>query len=101
MKSVPFCYQCGLLLFSYCCLIKSGQAHIVYKVGNLFPESDYHSFNSNQTSSISESSISRAINFAGNALNELFLNVHNCHFDLKPSNTKVKFKKTKFNFKTN
>lgn len=96
MKSVFVTYICGFLFFSLGCLINTFNAYTIYKVGNLYPKTDYNSFNFNQTSTFFESSIYKAIHFASNALERLFLESYNCHFDLEPSNTKVILKKKLF-----
>lgn len=90
MKKVFVYYMCSIFAIWSICLLKTRQAYTVYKIGNLFPELEQNLFNSSQNLSVIQSPILRAINFASNALENLFLNTYNCHFDLKLYNTKVK-----------
>lgn len=89
MKRILVYYICSILAIWSFCLFKARQAYTVYKIGNLFPELEQNLYNSSQT--LPQSTISKAINFASDALENLFLDRYNCHFDLKLSNTKVKF----------
>ncbi|CAF0720835.1 unnamed protein product [Brachionus calyciflorus] len=85
-------------LYSFCFVIMqlsiNNEAQTVFNIGNLLPERNYslakngNIFDDSGSLITLESNITKAINFASEALEKFFLENYNCRFDLNPSDTR-------------